>query len=330
MERIQHFIGADISKRSIDLVIHDLRSHLQIENNSTGFNQVLDWFKSNRIPLAQAIIVMEHTGLYSYCFEKFLFKKRIQFSKVSSLDIKLSIGVTRGKSDKIDAARIARYGAENSPRLTLATPISKALESLKILNSSRANLVRVRAGLLNSIEELKNIGLQENDLALCAQIQTVNVLNEQIQALDQEMEYTIMSADRLYANYQLIKTIKGIGPVVARNTIIKTHNFERFTNARKFACFCGIAPFEHTSGTSIKGKARVSHLADKEMKRLLDLSAKSAITSDPELKEYYHRRLEMGKSKMATINIVRNKLVGRIFAVIKRQTPFVVYEKEAA
>lgn len=325
-----HFTGADIAKRTIDLVIHGLKSHLRIENNPNGFNQMLAWFKANRIPLAQAIVVMEHTGLYSYSFEKFLFEKGIQFFKVSSLDIKLSIGVTRGKSDRIDAARIARYGVENATRLTPATPMSKALESLKLLNSSRDNLVRVRAGLLNSMEELRNIGLQQTDLALDAQIKVVNALNEQIQALDQEMEDIIKSEKKLNANYQLIKTIKGVGPVVARNAIIKTHNFERFKNARKFACFCGIAPFEHTSGTSIKGRTRVNHLADKEMKCLLDLAAKSAVLCDPELTKYYHRRLELGKSKMATLNIVRNKLVGRIFAVVKRQSPFVVSPKVAA
>jgi transposase len=110
--------------------------------------------------------------------------------------------------------------------------------------------------------------------------------------------------------------------VLALVAIIKTHNFTRFPNARKFACFCGTAPFEHSSGTSIKKKSRVSHLADKKMKSLLDLSAKSAIQYDKELREYYLKRTEGGKSKMSTINIVRNKILYRMFAVIKRQTPF--------
>lgn len=330
MEKALHFIGADIAKRSIDLVIHGLKSHLHVENNPIGFRQILDWVKVNHVPLDQAMVVMEHTGLYSYNFEKLLFQKGIQFSKVSSLDIKLSIGITRGKSDKIDAARIARYGSENTLRLSIATPMSKALERLKLLNSSRDNLVRVRVGLLNSTEELRNLGMKEDEIALGAQMKVLKHLNEQILLLDQEMESIIKSEEKIYANYQLIKSIKGIGPVVARNTIIKTHNFERFSNARKFACFCGIAPFEHTSGTSVKGRSRVNHLADKEMKCLLDLAAKSAITCDPELKGYYQRRLEMGKSKMATINIVRNKLIGRIFAVVKRQTSFVAWQKEAA
>ena len=123
-------------------------------------------------------------------------------------------------------------------------------------------------------------------------------------------------------NFYLLQSIKGVGKVVTLAVIIKTHNFTRFDNARKFACFCGTAPFEHSSGTSIKKKSRVSHLADKQMKSLLDLSAKSAIQYDKELREYYLKRTEAGKSKMSTINVVRNKILYRMFAVIKRQTPF--------
>jgi transposase len=123
-------------------------------------------------------------------------------------------------------------------------------------------------------------------------------------------------------NYYLLQSIKGVGKTLAMTTIIKTANFTKFSNARKFACFCGTAPFENTSGTSIRGKTRVSHLADKRMKTLLDLGAKTAIQYDKELREYYLKRTTNGKSKMSTINVVRNKLLYRMFAVIKRQTPF--------
>jgi transposase len=111
--------------------------------------------------------------------------------------------------------------------------------------------------------------------------------------------------------------------VTATAAIVKTGNFTQFRDARKFACYCGIAPFEHSSGKSIRGKARISHLADKEMKTLLHQSAKCAIQFDKELKSFYERRLAMGKSKKSTINIVRNKILYRMFSVIKRQTPFV-------
>ena len=137
-----------------------------------------------------------------------------------------------------------------------------------------------------------------------------------------EIDSLINEQEPLKQNFHLLQSIKGVGKILALNAIIKTHNFTRFVNARKFACFCGTAPFPHESGTSIKRKSRVSHLADKQMKSLLDLSAKSAIQYDKELREYYLRRTANGKSKMSTINIVRNKILYRMFAVIKRQTPF--------
>lgn len=128
----------------------------------------------------------------------------------------------------------------------------------------------------------------------------------------------------------MLLSIKGVGKLVSIATIIKTRNFTRFDDARKFACYCGTAPFENTSGTSIRGKTKVSHLADKRMKSLLDLAAKSAIQYDKELRAYYLKRTADGKSKMSTINIVRNKILSRMFAVIKRQTPFVENYLQAA
>ena len=141
---------------------------------------------------------------------------------------------------------------------------------------------------------------------------------------------TIIVSEALKQNFHLLQSIKGVGKILALTTIIKTLNFTRFANARKFACFCGTAPFPHDSGTTIKRKARVSHLADKQMKTLLDLSAKSAIQYDKELREYYLKRTEDGKSKMSTLNVVRNKILYRMFAVIKRQTPFLENYLQAA
>lgn len=283
---------------------------------------MLSWVKHSGLTLSQITFVMEHTGLYSFCFERFLFEKGIRFSKINPVDIKFSLGVSRGKSDKVDAARIARYGAEKPERLKLQTQISKALESLKMLNTSRDKLVRTRAGLKTSVEEFHNIGMSDREPALRAQIKIIKSLDKEIKGLDDQIQSTIRQERELSKNYDLVISVSGIGPVIATNVIIKTCNFTRFRNSRKFACYCGIAPFEHTSGTSIRGKTRVNHMADKGMKTLLDLAAKTAIRCEPEIKAFYERKISIGKSKMSTINIVRNKLVGRIFAVVKRQTPY--------
>ena len=320
--KIQHIIGADLSKKSIDLVCHLLNTHLQIENSIAGFKDLLRWMRQQKINPSETMIVMEHTGLYSYCFEKFLHQHQIAFCKVNALAIKRSIGIVRGKTDKLDAARIAAYGYEKKDKLVVDLTASDALKRLQLLHSTRERLVRHRASLTCAIKEYRHIGIPEKDILMQTQLQLIKNFDKQIEKLMTEIETIIDKDQSLKQNFHLLQSIKGIWKIIALTTIIKTHNFTRFANARKFACFCGTAPFEHSSGTSIRKKSRVSHLADKQMKLLLDLSAKSAIQYDKELREYYLKRTEAGKSKMSTINVVRNKILYRMFAIIKRQTPF--------
>ncbi len=328
--KLQHIIGADLSKKSIDLVCHLLKSHIQIENSVTGFKNLMQWLRQQEINPSETMIVMEHTGLYSYCFEKFLHQHQMAFCKVNALAIKRSIGLVRGKTDKLDAARIAAYGYEKRDKLIIDVPASDALKRLQMLHSTRERLVKQRASLTCAIKEYRHIGIAEKDVLMQTQLQLIKNFNRQIEKLMTEIESIIDQQEPLKQNFHLLQSIKGVGKILALTAIIKTYNFKRFANARKFACFCGTAPFEHSSGTSIKKKSRVSHLADKQMKSLLDLSAKSAIQYDKELREYYLKRTEGGKSKMSTINVVRNKILYRMFAVIKRQTPFLENYLQAA
>ena len=322
MEKVQHVIGADLSKRTIDLFCHLFNKHIRIDNSQSGYKELLKWIQQHQINASELIIVMEHTGLYSFCFEKFLHERQISFTKVNALAIKRSIGLVRGKSDKIDARRIAEYGYEKRSRLFAEVPTSRELERLRLLHSTRERLVKQKTALLNAIKEYGNIGLSKQDSIMRSQMRIIKNLEKEISKMEAEMNDILKNNPSLQQNHQLLQSIKGVGKVLATATIIKTKNFTRFTNARKFACFCGTAPFENTSGTSIRGRTKVSHLADKHMKTLLDLSAKAAIQYDKELREYYLRRIADGKSKMSTINIVRNKILYRMFAVIKRQTPF--------
>ena len=320
--KLQHIIGADLSKKRIDLVCHLFQTHIQIDNTVKGFKDLMLWMRQQKINLSQVMIVMEHTGLYSYCFEDFLHRRQIAFCKVNALTIKRSIGLVRGKTDKLDAARIAAYGYEKKDKLKADVPIDDALKRLQILHSTRDRLVKQRASLTCAVKEYRHIGIPDKDSIMQTQLQLIKNFDKQIERLMTEMESIIDQQKELKQNFHLLQSISGVGKVVSLVTIIKTHNFTRFANARKFACFCGTAPFEHSSGTSIKRRSRISHLADKQMKTLLDLSAKSAIQHDKELRQYYLRRTTDGKPKMSTINIVRNKILYRMFAVIKRQTPF--------
>jgi transposase len=321
--KVLHIIGADLSKRTIDFATPQ-GDHLKVTNDAPGYGTLMKWMKKQTTNLADMSIVMEHTGLYSYRLEQFLHLHHINFTKVPAMVIKHSLGIVRGKNDKIDAKRIARYGQEKQATLVAETPVDKQLQDLQMLHATRDRLVRTRASMISSVKEYQETcGLKKTHLVISSQLQVIKSLHCEIAKLDERMNAIVNSEPSLKKNTELLQSITGVGKVVALAVIIKTRNFTRFTSARKFACYCGTAPFENTSGSSIRGRTKVSHLADKTVKRLLDLSAKSAIQYDKELREYYSRRTAVGKSKMSTINIVRGKILYRMFAVIKRQTPFI-------
>src|SRR5688572_16889529 len=144
MKLPQTIIGADLSKDFIDLAMYPGKNHLKIENNSAGFRLLVKWLSDQKINVSSVMIVMEHTGLYSYHMEYFLHKHQICFTKVSALAIKRSMGLVRGKSDKIDAQRIAVYGYEKRDRLVAASLPEEDLQRLQMLFSSRERLVKHR------------------------------------------------------------------------------------------------------------------------------------------------------------------------------------------
>ena len=136
------------------------------------------------------------------------------------------------------------------------------------------------------------------------------------------MQELISSDPELKAIFALATSVKGVGPVLATELLIYTHKFTRMTNIKQLACYCGVAPFTHTSGTSIRGKTRTSHFANMALKRTLHLAAMSSTQYVPDLRKYYQRRIAEGKPKMCVINAIRNKLLHRILAVVKRGIPY--------
>jgi len=158
----------------------------------------------------------------------------------------------------------------------------------------------------------------------------ISCMDAQITRVEQAIRQVVEGDRELKQMLELISGIKGVGFLVGVYLITYTHNFTRFATWRKFACYAGIAPFEWQSGTSVRGKTKVSPLANKQVKKMLHMAALSASRSDPELKAYYQKRLAEGKNKMCVLNMVRNKLVARVFAVASRKTPYVELMRYAA
>jgi transposase len=144
-------------------------------------------------------------------------------------------------------------------------------------------------------------------------------IDKEIKETERRMLKEIGSDERLQENYELVSSIKGVALINTVAILVATHNFTRFSGSRQFACYSGIATFGKQSGASIHSRPRVSNLADKKIKSLLTQAARCAIIHDPDIRRYYERKLAEGKSKWLITNNVRNKMIHRIFAVVKNR-----------
>lgn len=316
-------LGVDVSKLTLDISCADRRLHLQIENGTKGFNVFKRWCKEQRINPKETLVVLEHTGGYEYRFIQFCQSSSIDFCRVSGYDIKHSMGIARGKDDKIDSYRIALYGQEKIRRLKPSAPLDDNILKLRQLLSFRKRLVRERAGLQATMKERKHMYEPgSKDTIIRIAVNKIKENGRYITQLEHDIKQIICSNESYLRNYRILSSIKGIGPINAWMTITYTENFTLFPDARKYAVYIGVVPFDHSSGTSIRGKSHVSHIAHKELKQELNQAAKTAITYDREIGEYAARKLK-NKCYGIVLNNVKFKLILRMFSLIKRQETYV-------
>jgi transposase len=324
-------VGVDVSKLTLDSTLLPAAHNRQVTNTPKGFAQWKMWVERMKEAGSEVLVVMEHTGLYSYLFETFLQREGIDYVKKPAVEIKQSIGITRGKSDRVDAKRIAQYGWMRRDDLVAEHYPVGIIMQMKDLLSYRSKLVRDGSGYQVRLkEEMETARVKKGDFLYKEQQKDIAYLNRKIKVVEKELFNLIRSNEAVHRNFLLLQSIKGVGKITAAYVIAVTNNFVCFTDPRKFNCYAGLAPFEHQSGKSIRGKNRVSHLANKTIKCLLRLSAFVAVRYNKELKSYYTKRVAEGKSKMCVLNIVGAKLVKIMFAVVKRRTPYIEHLPAAA
>lgn len=332
MNKFTNTIGIDVSKKTLD--IHDYVHQLanQVSNDLVGFKELLKWAAKSNIDLSKVLFCFEHTGMYSLPLALYLTEQKQPYVMESGLEVKRSLGISRGKNDQADAQAIARYAYLRREEIEVHQLPSKKLLELKTLLSLREKMVSQRAGYQASRKEMKAFLkiVKTSSVVFEAQEQLVKELTKQILKIEKQMVDIIAKDEHLKKTFDLVTSVKGVGLVLGTTMLVYTNCFTAFSDWRKFACYCGIAPFEYQSGTSIKGKTKVNHFANKRLKSLLSNAACSSIQHNPEMKLYYEKRIKEGKNKMSTQNIIRNKIVARVFAVVKRGTEYVDTLKCAA
>lgn len=322
----QFFVGADISKPFIDFVIigQDGKKLLyQQVNNTSKDLQTFIKRVSKEFDVTRCLFCMENTGIYNENLLQELHKKEANIWLEKAIQIKQSLGLQRGKSDKVDAYRIALYASRHQQDARLWQPERKVIVQLKRYTALRSRLVE-------AISKLK-VPLQEQDLfwdkkdakLLSKHCQaSIDVLKKDLKAVEMSIKKIIKEDEYLNHLFNLVTSVDGIGPVVAHEMIIATGEFKRITDPRKFACYSGVVPFEHSSGISIRGRNRVSSMANKNMKKLLHMSALVNIKLQGDLQDYYQRKVAEGKNKMSVLNALRNKIITRVFACVRNEAEY--------
>lgn len=330
MKNYVDVIGIDVSKLTIDAHIHNRALHRVFPNTPKGYKALLHWAEKY-LKEHLYFLCFENTGHYSTNLSVYLSENDMDYVEESPLAIKRSAGIVRGKTDKLDAAMIARYAWLYKEELDLSSPKEQDIQELGRLLSFRDQLVRDRTGKMSSLKEMQTL-LNSPSTDTCCKIitKTIHYLTKQIAALEQRIEKLIDSDESLQRNYKLLNTLKGVGLILSCQILYHTGNFKRFDSWRQFSSYCGVAPFEHSSGTSIRRKNRIHHIGDRKMKTLLTLASVTAIQYDKELKQYYIKKIAEGKPKMVALNNVRNKILSRAFAVVRRGSPYVELQRFAA
>ena len=330
------YVGIDISKEKCNLCY---RHGLEIVREEECLNEIKALkkaikaaLKAVRVEGEDVLICAEYTGRYIYpltmaCQELDLFLWLDDPTR-----IKNSMGLTRGKNDAIDATRIAEYAFRYSDKAVRYSVPDAALVSMKNLLSDREFLLvdkkRYQAQLSDQKRYMDPVDFKHKSSRWKKVIRSIE---EQIASIDAEIDALIAADPVLTRQKELLVSIDGIGNRIAINMIAITGGFTRFQNARQFCSFAGLTPYRYDSGTSVRSKAKISKRSNQTMKALLHLSAVNVATrmKEGEYKDYYERKLKEGKHVMCIMNVLRAKLVHRMFSVIKRDAEYTKQYKPA-
>jgi transposase len=255
---------------------------------------------------------------------KFILAKKGNLWMEMSLKIIRSLGIQRGKNDKIDARRIALFAHRNQQDYKPYIPPRSIIERLKTLLMLRQKLINSKLSITIPVNELKRIDKPAGKEAMAVTSITLKALDKNLMIVEQKIDGLIASDTGLKEKYKLVTSVPGIGKITFCYLAYFTNEFQNYSQAKQLACYCGVVPFEYTSGKSVRGKPKVHSMANKFMKKLLHTAALCAVTYYPEFKAYYERKIAENKNRMLILNNVRNKLIIRVAAVVKNNCPYKV------
>ena len=315
-------IGIDISKEKIDASAIDVRNsqlgvvkldYQVFENRPMGFRRMLVWAKHliKGITLEEIMFCCETTGGYDRSLCDYLYAKGLDIWRESSLQIKKSCGLRKGKDDKTDSLIIAEYAMRHMDKAVYYVSPSETVRELKALLLYRRKLEQEKTSKKVRVAELKATAAKSKSVSFILRDaqKSIRVLEKSIKDCEKQILALYDSDEELKKSYDHLTSIRGIGIVNASAMIAYTNNFKNITTSRKLSSYYGIAPFREQSGTSVNKKAMVKCYSNSMLRAYLTQAAENTIREHGIYHEYYRRLSERGKCHGIALNNVKNKLL---------------------
>lgn len=326
------FVGIDFSKEKVDVAVisaerqaeTSVRVFNEFKNSVSGYKQLVKWVDSNSngIDPSMWLFCGENTGDYSKPLCNHLYGKGYDMWLENAKCIKDASGIRRLKSDRADAAMIAEYAMRNHDKAVVYEPLSEPLAQLREYYLYRQMLVRHKCSF--EVRRVEKRLMMEKSAARTAIAQSgkhiVSELNKEIAKIDKKVASLIESSDELSEIYKIVTSVPGIGTQNAVCLMVYTDNFRKFNyEARRIACYYGIAPFGEDSGTSVHTDPHVHYMANRHIKAMLTQAALAAVRFNPIIAQYYQRLIERGKKMPVAMNNVKNKLLHIVTSMVKNK-----------
>ncbi|GGF27080.1 IS110 family transposase [Hymenobacter cavernae] len=308
-------VGIDISKATLAVCyqVNQQVKHLEVSNNKAGFQQLV------KTCGAQCLFVMEATGAYYLALAYYLHEQGGQVAVMNPLIIRrfIQMHLSKGKSDRKDAQWLLRYGQQQAVKIW--QPDEQVLVECRQLEQVTEQLLKQKTMVSNSLEALQQQPVISKT-ALKQLQQTLTALTHQVEAV--EAELLTLLEQRFQAEMTLLRSIPGIGRKTAGMLLLFAGGFRRFDNYRQLIALAGLSPREHTSGTSVRGKVRITKMGGGLIRGKLFMCSFAAKKRNTACKALYDRLVAKGKNGKVALIAVCNKLLKQAFAIVKSGQPY--------
>lgn len=329
---LKQVLGIDVAQKELvvtlgrmveDLSI-ELYAHKVFKNNEKGFISLLEWVEKLTNSEKKVQFVMEATGVYHQKFAYFLDEKQLEVCVVLPNKISNYMRTLDNKTitDKTCSKAIAQFGLER--KLDLWHRPKSIYRNLQQLTRERDQIVFERAMVKNHLHAEKSEA-EPNESSLSRINTRIKFLNGQEKEIKKEIANWISTDVNLKQEIENICTIPGIGELTAVIILAETNGFELIRNKRQLTSYAGLDVKEKQSGTSVKGKPRISKSGNRHLRKAMHLPGLTAVRWDDNFRDLYARIVSKNGIKMKGLIAVQRKLLEMTYTIFKHKCS---YEKQ--